>query len=151
MNRPVLGSLAILSLWSCLCAQPLIAAPNTAQAPDLKPTRPSLDLAIQDLFQHWVHSSEEEPAGSTVQIFRPFRSKTFPPSRFRMAYKFASNGTCEFYVLSPDDAHHFQPCNWTMGMSDKPILRISAKGTMIAYRITQLSGKILRLVPLKPQ
>jgi len=151
MNRTVLRSFAILSLWSCLFTQSLIAAPAAAQAVDTKPNEAPLDIDINDLFQHWVHSSEEEQPGETVQIFRPAASMKFPPSRFRMAYKFARNGGCEFYFLSPDDAHHFNPCKWTISASDKTMLQISADGKTISYRIANLSGKILRLTPLEPQ
>jgi hypothetical protein len=151
MNGTVLRSFAILSLWSCLSTQALIAAPDTAQAAGTKSTGTRLDIDISDLFQHWVHSSEEEQPGGTVQVFRPAASMNFPPSRFRMAYKFAPNGGCEFYFLSPDDAHHFKPCHWTISASDKMILRISADGKSISYRIVQLTRKILRLTPLEPR
>ena len=151
MNSTVLRSFAILSLWSCQSTQALIAAPDTAQAAGTKSAGTRLDIDIDDLFQHWVHSSEEEQPGGTVQIFRPAASMIFPPSRFRMAYKFARNGGCEFYFLSPDDAHHFKPCNWTISAGDKLILQISASGQSISYRIAQLTGKSLRLTPLEPR
>jgi hypothetical protein len=151
MNRAVLRSFAILSLWSGLTAQHLIAAPAMAQAPGTKPTGTPLAIDVNDLFQHWVHSSEEEQPGGTIRIFRPARSMKFPPSRFRMAYRFARNGSCEFYFLSPDDEHHFKPCNWTVSASDKMILQISANGKTTSYRIAQLSGQILRLTPMEPQ
>jgi hypothetical protein len=151
MDRIVLRSVAILSLLSCLYTQALIAAPDTAQAAGTKSTGTRLDIDINDLFQHWVRSSEEEQPGGTVQIFRPAASMNFPPSRFRMAYKFAANGGCEFYFLSPDDAHHFKPCTWTISASDGMILQISANGESISYRIVQLTGKILRLTPLEPR
>ncbi|MEI7665010.1 MAG: hypothetical protein WCI65_03050 [Synechococcaceae cyanobacterium ELA263] len=141
--------MAILGLWSCLGRQALIAAPATAQVVDMKPAHTHLAMDSHDLVQHWVHAGEEEQPGSTMQIFRPAASRKFPPSRFRMAYKFAANGTCEIYVLSPDDAHHFKPCHWTIDDSDEPILRISANGTTIPYRIVQLTGQILRLAPFE--
>jgi hypothetical protein len=151
MNRTVLRSFAILSLWSCLSTHAPIAAPDTARAAGTKSrgTRPDID--VNAMFQHWVHSSEEEEPGGTVQVFRPAASMDFPPSRFRMAYKFAPNGGCEFHFLSPDDAHHFRPCHWTIGAGDKLILQIGANGESIAYRIVQLNGKILRLAPLGPR
>ena len=151
MNRTALRSFAILSLWICLSTQTLVAAPDTAQAAGVKSTGTPLNFDINDLFQHWVHSSEEERPGGTVQIFRPAASMKFPPSRFRMAYKFAPKGSCEFYFLSPDDAHHFNPCSWTIRASDRTILQISANGRTISYRIAQLTGKILRLTLLEPQ
>jgi len=147
MNRTVVCSLAILGLWSCLDRQALIAAAATAQALDTKSAHTHLAIDTHDLVQRWVHSSEEQQPGSTIQIFRPAASMKFPPSRFRMAYKFAANGTCEIYALSPDDAHHFKPCHWTIDGSDEPILRISANGKTILYTIVQLTGKILRLAP----
>lgn len=151
MNRSVLSSFAILSLCLCLSTQALIAAPDAAQAAGTNSTMTRHDIDINDLLQHWVHSSEEEQPGATVQIFRPAASMNFPPSRFRMAYTFAPNGGCEFYFLSPDDAHRFKPCNWTISAGDKTILQISADGKTTSYRIAQLTGKILRLAPLEPQ
>jgi hypothetical protein len=150
MNRPVLRSFVILSLWSCLSTQPLIAAPASAQVSGTKPNGTPLAIDINDLFQHWVHSREEE-SGGTGQIFRPAAAMKFPPSRFRMAYKFARNGGCEFYVLSPSDDHHFEACKWTASANDRTILQIIANGKTTSYRIVELSGKILRLTPLEPQ
>jgi hypothetical protein len=147
MNRTLLGSFAILSIWSFLSTQALFAAPDTAQANGTKSTGAHRLIDIDYLFQHWIHSSEEEQPGGTVQIFRPAASMNFPPSRFRMAYKFASNGSCEFHFLSPDDAHHFKPCSWTIS-ANKLILQISANGISTAYRIAQLNGESLRLTPL---
>ena len=151
MNRTVLRSFVILSLWSCLSTQPLIAAPASAQVAGTKPNGTPLAIDINDLFQHWVHSREEQQSGGTVQIFRPAASMKFPPSRFRMAYKFARNGGCEFYFLSPVDAHEFKACTWKLSTDDGTILQIIANGNTTSYRIAELSGKILRLTPLEPQ
>jgi len=147
MNRILSRSLAILSLCSCLSTQTLFAAPDTAQAAGTQATGTRRRIDINNLFQHWVRSSEEEESGGTVQIFRPAESMKFPPSRFRMAYKFAPNGGCEFYYLSPDDGHHFKPCTWTI-TADKLILQISADGQSTSYRIAQLTRQTLRLKPL---
>jgi hypothetical protein len=149
MNRTLLCSFAILSFWSFLTAQSLFAAPDMAQASGMNSPRIRRHFDINDLAQHWVRSSEEEQAGGTVQIFRPFASMNFPPSRFRMAYKIAPNGNCQFYFLSPDDGHHFKPCTWTIS-DDKFILQISASGQSISYKIDQLTRKSLRLTPLEP-
>jgi hypothetical protein len=149
MNRTALRSFAILSLWSCVSTPPPVAAPAFAQAARPKPDRPPLAIDITDLFQHWVHSTEEERSGGTVRIFRPAASMEFPPSRFRMAYKFARNGGCEFYVLSPDDAHYFKACTWRISANDKTLLQIIADGLTTSYRIVELTGTILRLTPLE--
>ena len=149
MHRTVLRSFAILGLWSCLSTQALLAAPDTAQAHGTNTAGTRRQVNLNDLFQHWVRSSEEEQPGGTVQVFRPAASIIFPPSRFRMAYKFAPKGGCEFYFLSPDDAHHFKPCTWTIS-ADKMILQISVDRKSTSYRIAELNGKSLRLTPQKP-
>jgi hypothetical protein len=148
MNRTMLCSFAMLSLWSCLTTQVLFASPDTAQAAGTTTNGTRRQVDINDLFQHWVRSSEEEQPGVTVQIFRPATSMNFPPSRFRMAYKFAPNGSCEFYFLSPDDDHHFKPCAWTIS-DDRMILKITANRKSTSFRIAQLTGKSLRLKPLE--
>jgi hypothetical protein len=147
MHRSLLRAFTILSLWSCLSTQALFAAPDTVPATGTKSTGTRRQIDSKDLFQHWVRSNEEEQPSGTIQIFRPAASMNFPPSRFRMAYKFAPNGSCEFYFLSPDDAHHFKPCTWAVN-ADKLILQISANGKSTYYRIDQLNGKSLRLTPL---
>ena len=128
-HRAVSGSLAILGLWSCLSAGP--------------------KLKVDNLFQHWVRSYEEEQPGQAVQVFRPASSKAFPPSRFRMAYTFDRNGSCELYVLSPDDAHHFDACTWGVVESDKAWLHIKHAGATTNFRILELSGALLRLEPVE--
>ena len=144
----VLRSFAILSLWSCLSIQALSAAPDTARASGTEATGTRRQIDINDLFQHWVHSREEEERGATIQIFRPVASMDFPPSRFRMAYKFARDGRCEFLFLAPDDGHYFKPCTWKMS-ADKSILQINAKRGSTSYKIAELTGKILRFTPLQ--
>lgn len=115
-------------------------------------TLPSASLAqginLDDLAQHWVQSSEEQASNGLVQIFRPAGSRVFPPSRFRMAYKFARSGGCEFYYLSPDDAHEFRPCTWRLGANDQTLLQITTNGTTTTYRIVELSRTVLRLEAL---
>ena len=72
----------------------------------------------------------------------------FSPSRFRMQYKFARDGRCEFLFLAPNDGHYFKPCTWTIG-ADKSILKISADRGPTSYKIAELNGKILRFTPLQ--
>ena len=151
MNGTELCAFAILSLWSCAATQPPAASPAITQAAPAKPDGTHLAIDLKDLFQHWVHSSEEERPGGTDRIFRPAASQEFPPSRFRMAYKFAPTGACELYVLSPDDAHYFKACTWRISAHDSTILQIIEDGVTTSYRILELSGNLLRLTPLEPQ
>jgi hypothetical protein len=142
-RRAVFYSLTLLSLCTYLSAKPLVAASETNKSP--------LGIDLNDLYQHWVHSSEEEKTGEKDQIFRPAESREFPPSRFRMAYKFARNGNCEWLFLSPDDAHHFKAGKWKIDASDKTLLQITTNETMKSYRIAELSKNLLRLTPLAPK
>ena len=131
--------IALQAFMAVAMAILLIAAPVSAP--------PAID--INHLFQHWVRSYEEEQPGRAVQVFRPALSKQFPPSRFRMAYKFAPNGKCEWYVLSPDDAHHFDACTWSVAAGDNTRLQIAEAGATSSFKIVELSGTLLRLEPLE--
>jgi hypothetical protein len=150
MNKTMLRSFVILSLWSCLTTLPLVGAPVPTQVAGAKPSRTPLAIDISELSQSWAHSREEDQADGAAQVFRPVGSMKFPPSRFRMEYRFAQDGSCEALVLSPSDAHHFNACKWKLGPNDKTILQIIANGTVSSYRVVELSQKILRLAPQKP-
>ena len=150
MSMTLLRGLAALSLCSCLPAALLSASPALAQVVYVTPNRTAPPFDRKDLFQHWVRSTEEDLPGETVWVFRPAASREFPPSRFRMAYKFARDGSCEFYFLSPDDAHRFKACTWTVGASPKAILQIVGEGTATSFRVVELTRDVLRLMPLEP-
>ena len=148
MNKTVLRAFAILGLWACLPTQALFAAPDTAQASGAAATGTRRHLDINNLFQHWIHSREEEQPDAKIEIFRPAASMDFPPSRFRMEYKFARDGRCEFLFLAPNDGHYFKPCTWKIS-ADKLMLQISANRGSTSYKIAELNGKILRFTPLQ--
>jgi hypothetical protein len=151
MNKIDYTALAVLMLLSCVPLQVLCASPASAPAVPAKTGRTLQAVDIRNLPQHWIHSSEEERPGDKDRMFRPAGSRSFPPSRFRMAYKFARNGSCEFYFLSSDDAHYYKACTWTISEHENVILRISAEGVTTSYRITELSATLLRLTPLESQ
>jgi len=101
------------------------------------------------LCRHWVHSVEEQTPNEKVQIYRPADFKQFPASRFRMQYIFYKNGDCEWYYLSPDDAHRFKSGKWRIDSKDKNVLQIVKRDSMESYRIIELTKDILRIVPIK--
>lgn len=105
---------------------------------------------IKNLFQHWVRSDEEERPGTEEQVFRPAESREFPRRRFRMAYKFAENGDCEWLYLAPNDAHTFKTGKWTIDPANPALIQITEDGTKRSYRISGLSKDILRMVPAEP-
>ncbi|MBC7880590.1 MAG: hypothetical protein H7Y37_04595 [Anaerolineae bacterium] len=140
------GSCMILSVCTVLVIE-LTAIPALAQETGGKASNTPLAIDMNHLFQHWVRSTEEEKPEGTVQIFRPAASMTFPPSRFRMTYKFARNGSCELYSLSPDDAHQFKTGKWRIDGKDKTLLRITTDGKTISFRIVELSKTLMRIAP----
>ncbi len=97
--------ITILTLESALGG----AAPESGNPRDSKAAKDGeIDAPkafnIIDLFHFWVHSREEQKdPDAKEQIFRPATSRQFPPSRFRMAYKFSPNGKCEWMFLDPAD------------------------------------------------
>ena len=106
----------------------------------------------KNLLQHWVHSVEEQDGfGGRIQIFRPAGSREFPASHFRMAYKFAPKGQCEWMFLDPADRHHFRPGLWEIDtLENKTVLRITMDGKVQSFRIAKLTKDELRLAPLRP-
>ena len=101
-----------------------------------------------ELFRHWVNSVEEQTQTEKAQIYRPADFKRFPPSRFRMQYIFHKNGDCEWYYLSPDDAHRFKSGKWRID-SNTNLLQIVKRDSMDSYRIIELTKEILRILPIK--
>jgi hypothetical protein len=147
MKSTFFYAVTLLSLWACLALRPLVLV-AAAQSDRSEPNQSAPGIDIKHLCQHWVHSSEEEKTGGAVQVFRPAGSREFPPSRFRMAYKFDRNGDCEWLFLSPDDAHHFKSGKWVMDARDQTLLKITANGKTKSYRIAELTESIMRLKPL---
>ena len=102
-----------------------------------------------DLCRHWVHSVEEQTRTQKTQIYRPSDFKQFPASHFRMQYVFYKNGDCEWYYLSPDDAHRFKSGKWRIASTDKNVLQIVKRDSTESYRIIELTKDILRIVLIK--
>ena len=101
------------------------------------------------LCRHWVHSVEEQKGTEKTRIYRPSDFKQFPPSRFRMQYIFYKNGDCEWYYLSPDDAHRFKSAKWRIDSNARNVLQIVKRDSLESYRIIELTKDILRIVLVK--
>ncbi|HIO91874.1 MAG TPA: hypothetical protein EYG68_03410 [Leucothrix mucor] len=89
------------------------------------------------LYQKWIDSREENSTNSVSNIYRPSNFKTFPASRFRMAYTFRKNGTCTYRWLSPIDKHTSKLCTYTY-----------SKGKVQLFDSMQKKLEILRIVSL---
>jgi len=66
-----------------------------------------------------------------------------------MQYIFSSNGDCEWYYLSPDDAHSFKSAKWRIDSNDKSILHIVKRDSMESYRVIELTRDILRITLIR--
>lgn len=145
MKRILSLIFTVLASSSAFCAGPIPTAPA-------KPTESGETtgaIKVADLCQHWIHSREEVKPGDKAQIFRPAAFKNFPPSRFRMQYKFDANGDCEWFYLSPTDAHHMKTGKWQLDPNDKTILQITKDGATESFKITTLTKDLLLMVPIE--
>jgi hypothetical protein len=127
-----------------LCCLLLLTIFSPVFAGDVKPGILNIDLFCQ----HWKHSTDEQQ-GEQIQVYRPANFKQFPPSRFRMEYVFAKDGTCKWMFLDPADAHHFRDGKWKVTPADKPKLQIFKGETTESYQVIELTKDLLRvkLVP----
>ena len=69
-----------------------------------------LSIESEDLINCWTHSTEED--SDDLQIFRPCASMEFPASRYRLSMTLRPNGTAEYLMLAPDDAHFNVEGSW---------------------------------------
>jgi len=103
-----------------------------------------------DLVGHWVRSFEEESTEDpNVEWYRPAESHDFPPARFRMAYRFRADGSCQYLRLSPVDAHETRAGTWDFVDSDpRRILITDTEGVVldhVSFRVVSVNGALLRI------
>lgn len=100
----------------------------------------------------WTHSSEEEPAGSTAEWFRPSMSRDWAEAWFRMRFDFREDGTCDYLWLSPVDAHEMRPGTWERDPKDDRVVRVyDENGDLIervSFFILDLQDDLLRIETL---
>ena len=104
-------------------------------------------LNFDDLYRHWVNAYEEEGTDG-VKVYRPDTYRQFPPSRFRMAYVFRQDSTCDWFYLDPADAHQFRAGTWARDGQIQDVIHINQGGTVVSYRIVELTQDILRFSPV---
>jgi hypothetical protein len=103
-----------------------------------KSTEPS-----EFIYNTWVHSYEEQDT-YYPQLFRPIDYKEFGASRFRMEYTFNQDGSCQWKVLDPKDAHYLQ--SGTFLRVEEKVLIFDTDGTLkeyISFKITNLKENLL--------
>ncbi len=112
-----------------------------------QPAGPTTVSNLPFLFQSWTHSFEEETPGEDTQIFRPSDFKPFPVTRFRMQYVFRADGTCEWLVLDPADAHYMTRGTWKLAPASE-VWIYDARGQRVksvSFQIVQLEANRLRI------
>ena len=60
-----------------------------------------------DLIGCWTHAYEEG-----YNYYKDCNAQTFAPSHFRQIYDFKEDGTVNYLVLHPADAHYMQEAKW---------------------------------------
>lgn len=126
-----------------LCLAVLLA--TTLFACEGEANLPGPDLVLNDLYQVWVHSHEENPSGS-VQIYRPENSRQFPVSRFRDVFEFKDDGNCRYLFLSPNDAHFMKDGTFVY-VPDTGDLTVNDDTGQAVYkfRLIQLEDEVMTL------
>jgi len=116
------------------------------------PVQPSLEFDIENLFQTWTHSHEEEQSDDGVRLFRSADAMSFALSRFRMQYIFSENGDCEWLFLHPADAHYMKPAKWKVAPNDNTVILIyDTDGELLKYvsfRIIKLEKDVLQIAQI---
>lgn len=114
-----------------------------APAPTAEPAQGALDL--EPLIKHssWIHTYEED-GGAGGQVFRPDVGQELPPSRFRMSYFFAKDGSCKWLYLAPNDAHHMKDARCEINAHTGEVRFMD--GTEVAHRFKILSIEADRMV-----
>lgn len=105
-----------------------------------------------DFYRSWTRSYEEETdLNDGIQLYRPTDSRQFPPSWFRNSYVFDRDGTCEWLVLHPADAHYMEPATWKADSGNRNLVSIhNPIGTeVVRFKILELATDYMRIESLK--
>lgn len=135
-------NLSVVFVFLGLFSSPTVGSPDTMSSGS---NQKSAGISLEYLYQHWVHSFEEQGQTDKNEVYRPANFKQFRPTRFRMQYIFHKSGDCDWLWLAPNDAHGFRPGKWRVDPNDKSALQIITAQETISYRITELERDILRL------
>jgi len=68
------------------------------------------DIIRKNLYQHWLHSHEEDTESELV--YRP-ATFDFPPSRGRVGFEFLPSGTCAIFGIAPTNGSQKSDCRWS--------------------------------------
>lgn len=88
------------------------------------------------LYQHWVHSHEEDT--DTESVYRPASYK-FPPSRGRRSFDIKADGTVTDHRIGPDDRSLLATGSWKF-QEEGPALVFYEKGSTQPKRVLHIAS-----------
>lgn len=92
------------------------------------------------LLNCWKNAYEEETEGD-LKIYRPCDYTTFGPSRFRNTFTLHENGTSNYLVLSPYDAHYMSEGKWSYDTETKTLSLKNDNDELVdQYEVIELSA-----------
>ena len=106
---------------------------------------------LQYLYQAWFNSYEEQESRTeSIETYRPEGLKEFPPSRFRNEYIFKEDGSCQWLVLHPADAHYLKSGTWEVSPGDDQVILIydQQHNLQKSFRIIEIQKDLLRIKPI---
>ncbi len=108
----------------------------------------TLDPATEKaLFQHWVHSYEDETG--VGKVYRP-SGYNFPRSRGRHGFQLKANGDCTEYAIAPTDGTLLRAAKWTY--TSQQIIQIEylkANTDQTRYQVLSVTDTMLTIKVLE--
>lgn len=95
------------------------------------------------LYQHWIHSQEEDSAPAT-RTYRP-ATYAFPPARGRDGFEVKKNGIILSHPIAAADGNQTVPEKWKLSKGE---LIITGKSAVRRFTILSLTKEKLVLKPL---
>lgn len=94
------------------------------------------------LYQHWIHSYEEDEKDKSITTYRP-KAYPFPPARGREGFEFQKNGVFMWYPIAPGDGNSVIKETWEF--KDGQII-IRGKDRIVRYKIISLAKDKLMII-----
>ncbi|ELS01737.1 hypothetical protein Xen7305DRAFT_00014420 [Xenococcus sp. PCC 7305] len=97
-----------------------------------------------DIYQHWVHSYEED--GNGMQVYRP-EDYDFPPSRGRGGFELKENKQFILYTIGPTDRPQALLGNWRIIDSNKLKVYFESKADQsFNLEIVEIDKQYLKII-----
>lgn len=128
--RTIASAVVALALLGCTHAGP-------AEAPPTEAAKPLPDA----LWQHWVHSFEDDGPG--FRAYRP-RSYAFPPARGREGFRLERAGRYVLYAIARGDGNAETAGTWKRIAPDALEVK-AAGGAAERLQILSVTDELLKL------